>query len=675
MIGQTVTSKDGNPIDSGGTKLSESTYQPSEEVMKLFARCQRDYQVAYTLQHRPFDEFDGYSLLQRAKRDQETFGAYVGAEYVPQHKRWRWRGRKNTARNKLMGILAHMLVAMLFPYVHAVNERNEEDRMTARVMALLVENHLKKAGYEMKFLYILLSALVNPAVFVGVEYVMAFQRVKSKLKTGEIEVIEAVDELLSGLQLNIIPVDELLLGDFYTGDMQRQPYLIRVRRIPYDQAREIYGEHNNFKFVEAGKTRVVLAGNENQTLFDIEWTEADRNYVQELTFFYRTEDLEVTFVGGVFMGDEENIYNSNQFKHRRLVPYEDTWISIPIYEFAKSGFEPIDPTGRFAYYKSGAFKEFWDDASQNAMHRILHDGTYLDVIKPIFLSGVAKVDGIVLAPGAAVGMPTGASATPYNLGPNLAAATNMMNIEKDDMSESTQDKILQGSVEAGVTAYATSKAEQNARIMLGVFGNMIAGLVKDVGELTMDCVIQHTTVGEFDASVPDDMIMKYKTVVLKGKEKGKNVTNRIVFTDKFMGKEMTKAQQEKYEWKLYDQAGGEDSDQRIYETNPYRFARTSYTMWVDPDQIIQKGMGTQEQRDILAFQMMTDPRVVPYTDQEAVIQDFVIEKFSNGDPARYQNKSNNVDQMMAAVMGNNQGQEGMPPVPMPQAATNQGSLV
>jgi hypothetical protein len=328
----------------------------------------------------------------------------------------------------------------------------------------------------------------------------------------------------------------------------------------------------------------------------------------------------------------------------------DEWKSIPIYPFAKSGFEPIDPTGRFAYFKSGAFKEYWDDASQNRMYQLAHDGTYLDVIKPLFMSGVAKADSVVMAPGATVGMPAGATVTPYQLGPNLAAALNMMNVNKEDMAESTQDKIMSGMVEKGVTAYATSKAEQNARVFLGVFGLMIADLIKQVGELAMDCIIQHETIGDLDNSVPEALKLKYKTFLAQGKDKGKTVTNRVIFTDKMMDKEMTEDEKNDYEWGLYEKAGGKDSDQRIFEVNPYKFARYSYSMWVDADKIVMKSMGTDKQEKVLAFNMMTDPRVAPFTDQKAVIDDFVIEEFGGDDPDKYRAKQE-VSQMLGGIMG------------------------
>jgi len=656
MISGIVTDKEGNPTDGNGKKLSASAYQPPKEVMDLFAQVQNDYTVAYNLQHRPFKEFDGISLLERARRDQESFGAYVGAEYVPAQARWRWKGRKNTTRNRLIGILAHMLSAMLFPYVRAVNDQNEEEKESAKVMQILIEDHLKKAGYEHKFLYMVISALVNPAVFVGIEYVEALQRVKVRGTDNRVKVLEVVDELLSGLQMHIIPIDEILLADFFTFELQRQPYVIRVRRIPWDEARALYGDHEDFEYVEAGQTRVVLTGQENQTLYDIEWTEADRDYVQEITAYYRSEDLQVTFVGGVFMGNKEDVYNTNTFEHRRMVAHEGGWITAPVYPFAKSGFEPLDPTGRFAYYKSAAFKAYWDDASINRAYQLLQDGMFLDVIKPNFISGIAKVDGTVIAPGASIALPKDAAVTPYSLGSNLAAAAQVLVVNKEDLAESTQDESQGGIAEQGITATGVAVAERNAKLILGVFGLMTANLVEQIGSLVMDCIIQHATVPQVDANVPNGK--KYLTFLAKGEENGKNVTNKIMFTDKHMGREYTKEEVREEEWRLYNQTGDSprerySSDLRLYEVNPYQFARMRYTTFMDADKIVSRSMGTDRERKMLAFNMMTDPRVAPYTDQKAVIEDFVVDEFAEGDPDRYMAKID-PNQMMG-MMGQNMG--------------------
>lgn len=644
MIGTIVTDKKGIPLDNNGKKLSESSYNPSEEIKKLFIRCQTDYQMAWRLQHRSFDEFDGMSLLDRARLDQQTFGAYVGATIEPVSKQWRWKGRKNTARNKILGILAHLISGMLFPFCYAYNEENEEDEMTAKVMRILIEDHLKKADYEIKFLYMVASALVNPAVHVEVEYVEAIQRIKEKMADGKWKVSEVVDDFLSGIGLNIIPIDQILPADFYTNDVQRQPYMIRVRRISYDEAREIYkGKFldegkDRFEYVEAGRTRIALAGQENQTLYDIEWTEADANYVQVLTFFYRSEDLELTWVAGVGMFNYDDPYNSNCFEHRRWAMIESEFKSMPIYNIAKTGFEPLDPAGRFYYYKSAAFKEFWDDAGLNRMHQLAYDASYLDTIKPTLISGVGKIDQSVMVPGATIGMPVGAQVTPYSMSPNIAAVMKVMQVEKDDMSESTQDSTSTGRPQQGVTATATLKAQQNAQVMIGNFSIMIADLVKQIGELVIDCIIQHTTVGEIDATIPEALSMKYKTILSKGKEAGKDITNKIEFDSKLVGRNLSKKEASDLEWDMFKNVGGLNSKTVHYKVNPYRFARTQYSVYIDPGLIVSRSMGTDQLRKDRAFNLLMDPRVQPFINPQAVVDKYVLEEYSDGDPDEFKPK-------------------------------------
>lgn len=663
MIGLAVTGDDGKPLPQY-TKLTPSAYQPPKEVIELFARDQTDYGLAWRLQHRPFDEFDGISLLQRSRLDQQTFGAYVGAQYFPQHKRWRWRGRKNTARNKLINILSHMIAGMLYPLVTASNEENEDDKMSARVMRIIVENHLRKAGYEMKFLYMVLSALVNPASIVKVEYVEAWQRIK---ENGNVR--EAIDTFLTGLMLRIVPIDQFLISDFYTGDVQNQAFVVEVDRISYDKARKIWGHNPDFKYVQAGKTRIFLAGQEHLTLFDIEWTEGDRTSVQVITVYRRDEDLQTTWVGGVFMGNTTNVYNTNPFSHRRMSLIEDEWVSVPIYPFAKMFAEPIDPTGRFFYGKSAAFKEYWDDQTQNKMHQLLVDGTYLDVFKPMFISGLAKADSTVIAPGAVIGMPAQGTATMFGLGPNLPAAYQALTKQEQDMSDSTQNQpIPSGETPQGVTATAVVQQQNQARFQLGVLGLVVADLVRQVGELTVDCTIQHTVTAEVDASTPGSLRLKNKTILAKGKERGQDITNKIVFTDKFMGKKMSQKQKDDYEWKLWHEAGGKSAKTVIYHVNPFRFARMVYSLFVDPDQIVNHAMGNSRLQKMAAFQMLTDPRVAPFTDQKNVVDDFVIEEFSDGDPDRYKAKGN-VNDAMSAVMGQGQPGQGQPGQPQPKQPT------
>ena len=77
-----------------------------------------------------------------------------------------------------------------------------------------------------------------------------------------------------------------------------------------------------FNFVQAGKTHCIGPADQSRTLYDVESSEADANFVQELTIRYRKEDLEYTYVGGVGMFDYANPYE-NPMTHRRMVMGRD----------------------------------------------------------------------------------------------------------------------------------------------------------------------------------------------------------------------------------------------------------------------------------------------------------------------------------------------------------------
>lgn len=668
MLGTFVTDpKTGIPLDQNGGMLSKSAYQPPKAIMELFARNQTDYGTAWQLQHRNFDEFDGQSLLSRANLDQQTFGAFVGCEWVAPQKRWRWRGRKNTSRNKIIGILSQIVAGILQPTVFATDEQQNESKDCARCMRILVQEHLRRSNYELKFIYMVLSALVNPATFTHVEYVRKMQTVKVKLADGKIELQQAIDELMSGLVLSVVPIDELMLGDFYTFDMQAQPYLVRVRRISYDVARGIYAGRffdevdgkkvDRFDFVQAGKTRVFMATQEGQTLFDVEWTEADRNMVQEATFYYRGEDLEVKWVGGVFMGNfnpakPDDLYNDNPFCHRRMTQVGTAWGSIPVYPYTKSGFEPLDPQMRFAYFKSAAFKEYWDDQTLNMANRLTVDGMHLDVLKPILISGISKYDSNVIAPGAVASLPKEATVSPYQLGPNIAAAMKVLQDQKDDISESTLLPVLTGELGQRLSTPVYAAAVSNAKRLLSVAAALTADMVRQVGELTIDCIIMNTTVGEVKEEIPGALGMKFQTFLARGKENGRDVTHKIVMTDRYMGQTMTETQKLDRAWELWEQAGGTKKDAiKIWEVNPYQFARRQYSCFVDADEILDRSLGADQARKERALAVLTSPAVAPFTDPKEVVDEFAIDVYGGNDPDRFKRKGTGSADAMMGMMG------------------------
>jgi hypothetical protein len=194
---------------------------------------------------------------------------------------------------------------------------------------------------------------------------------------------------------------------------------------------------------------------------------------------------------------------------------------------------------------------------------------------------------------------------------------------------------------------------------------MTADLIRQIGELTVDCIIQHTTVGEIDATIPESLRMKFKTLMSKGKEGGNDVTHKIEFDDSLMGQALSKEKASEMEWDMFYKAGGLGSKQRHWRINPYKFARTQFGILIDPEQIISRSMGTDQLRKDRAFNLLADPRVSPYINMPEVIDEFILKEFVSGNPDKFKKTPEQMQQeqqnqqqpgandMLQNVMGSN----------------------
>ena len=72
-------------------------------------------------------------------------------------------------------------------------------------------------------------------------------------------------------------------------------------------------------------------------------------------------------------------------------------------------------------------------------------------------------------------------------------------------------------------------------------------------------------------------------------------------------------------------------------------------MFVDADKIVSRSMGTDRREKDIAFQRLMDPRVLPFVDPEAVVNDFVIEEYAKGDPDRYKSKKGQ-EELLTSLM-------------------------
>lgn len=599
-------SSNGKDIES-----SVSAYQPSEAVRDLTFQVKQAYEQGDNILNHSFPEFNNKSLLQRMDEDQKAWLSYsmppLGGEDD-----WRWTGVRPLTRNRVISVTAHLTSQILIPNIFAQNEFDEEDRDAAYVMRELMEYNIRRSNYETAFLFGVISGLVNPVSYFEPNYCKAYQEVWNDGKKEQ-----TVDDVLSGFQHSLVSADDVLFGNAYQYDLQKQDWIIKRKRISFGEADAKWGQHDNFKYVEKG---VQLVAHENGTFYRVD--DVNDDLVEEVCYKHRRSDTELYFLNGVYVSNNNTEYNP--FIHR-------TNKNKPKYNLVKYGYEPIDAM-RFFGYKSLVSKMANDQEAADREWQMYFDSTFLATFPPTISMGAGKIDKSVVRPG--VNSEIGKDAKfefLSGVNPNFARSA-LLEAERS-INESSQDPQSSGIKEGAQKTKAESVIlQQNAQTNLGIAAKMIGVMVKEIGCLLVDDIIRYQSIGELEEITGD---MTYKTFILDGKIKeGKDKTTHIKFTDRYSGKAMSKEEKDMENYALMDKAG---DNREIYEVNPGVFSRMDFLITIDADKMLQKNDAFER-----AFKLETYDRAIlnPLVQQDPdamqkITRDFLFEPLMRGEASKY----------------------------------------
>lgn len=594
---------------------SVSLYQPKDlEVINITKYVQSDYDQGTLIQSRAYTEFNNRSLLQEINRNQEAFNSYVPPRSEDPDESWRAQTVRPITRNKLISIAAHVTEPVLYPSVFAQNASDEEDKESAQVMKDLVEYVIDNSNYVKSFVMAIISALVDPAVILNVEFAEVYRTVKEMAENGTYTKKEILDTVLSGFKFNLIPCKEILIANIYEPEIQRQRFIIRNKYVDYKEAELVYGKKPNWKYVKPG---VEMAFDEyTNTFYDVENPDLNGTLVHEVTYYNRSKDLEVTFLSGVLMDEPE-----------RPNPRKDK-----LYPFAKSGYEPIG-NGKFFYYKSAANKLGSDQEIVDTLYNMILDGTFLSIMPPQALYGSEDINSSVMVPGTVTSF-TDPNTKLESIGPrsDIRAGLEAIGKVEQSMSESSVDVSSSGvGGDTTRTAREVLLLERNARQALGLFGKSIRFLLEDTGDLLISDILQHMTVGEMEETTD---VMKFRTFILPEKVvDGKKVSKNIRFVDPSEIPEKVDYKEKSFE--LLDKEGGMDSDRRICEVNPDIFRTNKFKTKVSIDDLNPPSKALDRALNMELLDRSISLANTGIIDIEAVTRDFLFEPAKPGESDKY----------------------------------------
>ena len=601
-------------IDKKGNIQDQvAMYDPDARTRERLQDIKREYQIADTIRNNGYEEFNGKSLIEQQDKNQKSFNNFIGQGSDNPDEDWHANTRRPVTRNKVISIAAHITSAIIEPKVFAQNENDEEDEDAANTMEDIMKWSLEQSDYPRKFVNAVIAALVNPGVFIYEGFADVKRKIKEITSKGTWTDKEVQDEVFSGFQNLLVPLDELYIGDVYEPDVQKQPFMIWRRVIDYTNAKIKYEGNEKFKkYVRPGLR--VFYDDANDTFYESYDDNLEGRLVEEIIYYNRYADLELRLVNGVMMDDPD-----------RPLQRKDK-----CYPFAFSGYEPYDE-GRFFYRKSLVEKMESDQDVIDRLYNMVLDGTFLSIMPPLVTLGEDEISTDVIMPGRITSMGADNVVQPINIGANLNAGMAALEKVESSLSESSQDPLQSGQAMRGSqTAFEIARLEENARKMLGLFGKMIAFLVKDFGQLRLVTIVQHLTVGDAIQTQGKVNTLKFRKILISDSmADGKKVTKRIEFDNEDVD-EYELLDREEYPDGNKKKAPNENL--RIIKVNPKLFRQLKYLVKIEPDFETMTSTNAKKALNIEAYDRLIQN---PMAEQEAVLRDFLLGNYKKGEEDKY----------------------------------------
>lgn len=602
----------------GEIESPRSNYQPSIEVRELTQKVKGCVEEGENNLNHPYDEYNGRSFVTQTNEAQRTWLAHPDTPYTGDDE-WRFNGIRPITRNRVVYTTARLTAQLLWPKSHAQNSMDEEDIVAGQAMDGLLEYNIGRSNYETAFLMGVLAGLVNPINYFSVEYCESWQEA---WQGGEYK--RVIDEVFSGFQYGLVPIDEMYFANPYVYEWQKQDWIIRTRRVSYEEMEGRFGKHENWGHVTIGRTSMV---NMDGFFYDVE--DINDGLVGHVSYKHRRSDCEIDFVNGIYVSNPNTKFNP--FLHRRMKTVDGEAVEIPLYDTVKFGFEPIDAM-RFVGYKSLVDKMSNDQDAADREWQDYFDASRLATFTPVVTMGAGKIDKSVVSPAGVTELGKDAKTVPLQVANPVATLGALREAERSANETSVDPQT--GGIQQGPqkTKAEVDTLEQNTDTNLSLTAKLIATMVKEAGHLMADDIIRFQTVGEAGEILGDTV---YRTFIIDGKlREGREKTTRIKFTDRFAGRAMSKEERETEEYKLMEEAG-EDKD--LIEVNPGVFSRMNWLFTIDAEQMTRRNTQFERQFKLAAYdRAIRDPLVQQDPESQLKItRDFLFAPIFKGEAAKY----------------------------------------
>jgi hypothetical protein len=625
--------------DSQGNIINmPSAYQPEGDALIRNKDMRRWMQTVFMVRNQPYREFNDMSLSDVLNNSRMSWNQYVEPPQMDPAQSWKSRAFRPIVRNKIIAIAAHITAAVIYPTIYAQNKRDEEDKDAASVMRDIMEWVNERSEYEPTFIKAVISALIDPNAYVSTEYMEWY---RAHRESADAEPKRVLDEELSGIKDFFVPCEEIWIPNINEMNIQKQPFVIHRRVIDYSDAEARYGDNENFKKYVRPGLQILLS--DDELFYETYDKSLTGNLVEEIVAYNRGEDLRLVMVNGVLISEP----NEPNPRKDKLVPY------VPV------RYELLSP--RFFYGKSLAMKLSPDEELVNTAYRMVADGSFLQLMPPAVAMGVEDAGVSVMVPGMVTTFDNAqnpnASFQTLNTGNNLTAGYNLLSKVEASIGESSADQLQSGQPPEGAdTAYEISRVEQNARVLLGLFGKMVAFAVRDWGKLKVGDIVQFLTVGDVSDLMSPGGMLKYRKFLIPEKKDSGKIKTKVVELDSSLPDEMTEADFMAESRKTQKR---EKDGQKLIRVNPSLFRDLKYMITIKAQPLVPDSPALEKAKKLEKYGLAI---ANPLLDQKVVTREWLL----GADEADYADADKFFAQQTPGGMMSGMGAPGMGGVQAPQ---------
>ena len=373
---------------------------------------------------------------------------------------WKRTAKRTITRDKANGFISKLVKRLIKPQVLAQNKNQEIDIQASKLFRILLEWWERKSKGARVYIDAVHTAVVDGTVHV-------FQLVEFGKEIRE-----------------IVPNEEIFIPNFYQPDIQKQTHLIRANITTYDEAKLIWGDKDNWKF--------VLPGTSDK------WN-VDDSYFSDLETAINSND-EVLIIYLWVHGGYNKDGTPKPKKYNVLIngiPMFDVEneqnLAHNLYPLSKTVFEKFSQVG-FYWGNSLPNKIRHDQSYLDAYRTILLNKAILNLGRPLFNKGQEHLDEDVIVP---------FKITPTQLGKDDIFTIEGIGdpITQGDLAlETTVERQMnEGSItplalgqEGGRQATLGEIQIKDARQaeLMELFGHLISFLIEDMGTQSLSNIIQ-----------------------------------------------------------------------------------------------------------------------------------------------------------------------------------------